>query len=368
MLQWRIALSDLPAGGRVPRDLYGPAHCGAPLLLRKGQLVPEAGQLSLLVEAGLFASTEIPPSVLHLLNDADRRLAWLLQDLRAKNNAEQELRDIAVAVMHAVELNTSVALACIFLNQIGGSHAVRHSIETALIAVLIAQGMRATQEETLMVAAAALTMHAGMLRQYDSFQNRSTPLTRDEIELVRRHPADSAALLKCAGVKDEEWIACVMLHHQHDDAAGPTDDESNRNARLLGLADRYCALVSARNYRRSLLPDAALRHVLQDARDPLDAALAQELGRQLGPYPPGSLVRLQNGEAGVVMRREQDGCMALVHALRGADGIALAADTAPFAALRNSGTPEFAIAEALHEDQVAVRFSMAHVWGEQARL
>jgi hypothetical protein len=364
MLQWRLALSDLPAGGRVPRDLYGAAHCGAPLLLRKGQLVPDAGQLSLLVESGLFASAETPPSVLHLLNDADRRLAWLLQDLRAKNNAEQELREIAVAVMHAVELNTSVALACIFLNQIGGSHAVRHSIEAALIAVLIAQGMRATQEETLLLAAAALTMHAGMLHQYDSFQNRSTPLTRDEMELVRHHPLDNAPLLKCTGVKNEEWIACVMLHHQPD----PADGGNNRDARLIGLADRYCALVSARNYRRSLLPDAALRHVLQDASDPLDAALAQELARQLGPYPPGCLVRLQNGEAGVVMRREQDGCMALVHALRGADGTALAADTAPFAALRNTGTPEFAIAEALQEDQVAVRFSMAHVWGEQARL
>ena len=166
MLQWRIALSDLPAGGRVPRDLYGAAHCGAPLLLlRKGPLVPDAAQLSALVGAGLFVAAETPPSALHLRNDADRRLAWLLQDLRAKNNAEQELCDIAVAVMHAVELNTSVALACIFHNQIGGSHAVRHSIETALIAVLIARGRRATQEETLLVAAAALTMHAGMLHQ-----------------------------------------------------------------------------------------------------------------------------------------------------------------------------------------------------------
>ncbi|MBC7857839.1 MAG: metal-dependent phosphohydrolase, partial [Burkholderiaceae bacterium] len=54
--------------------------------------------------------------------------------------------------------------------------------------------------------------------------------------------------------------------------------------------------------------------------------------------------------------------------LIGADGKPLAADTAPFAALRRTDAAGEAIAEALHENQLAVRFSMRHVWGEQACL
>jgi hypothetical protein len=364
----RMLLSELRPGEALAWDLYGFAEPCAPLLLRKGELAPAAGQLSTLVEAGLYTCADDAPSVLHQLNDANWRLERLLHDLHTNTDAERDLRDIAACVVRAVEQQPDIALACVFLNQIGGSHAVRHSTETAVVAILIARGLQAGPQTTLRVVAAALTMNASMLHQHDNFQSRRTALTREEIELMRRHPADSAELLKCAGIKDEEWLACVMLHHQHD--SGDEDDGGvvNRDARLIGLADRYCARVSARNYRSSLLPDHALHHALREARLPVEIELAAQLALQVGAYPPGSLVRLENGERGVVTRRAQGGDGALVRALIGADGKPLPGDTAPFAALRDTDADGLSIAEALHENQLAVRFSMRHVWGEQACL
>lgn len=366
----RMLLSELRPGEALPWDLYGAAQPCAPLLLRKGDLAPAAERLAALAEAGLYACADDAPSVLHQLNDANWRLERLLHDLHTNTDAERDLRDIAACVVRAVEQQPDIALACVFLNQIGGSHAVRHSTETAVVASLIARGLQAGPQTTLRVVAAALTMNASMLHQHDNFQSRRTALTREEIELMRRHPADSAELLKCAGIKDEEWLACVMLHHQHDSGDGDEDDGGvvNRDARLIGLADRYCARVSARNYRSSLLPDHALHHALREARLPVEVELAAQLALQLGAYPPGSLVRLENGERGVVTRRAQGGAGALVRVLTGADGKPLAGDTAPFAALRRTDAAGWAIAEALHENQLAVRFSMRHVWGEQASL
>lgn len=369
MVQRRITLSDLVPGQPLPWDVY--RADGAPLW-RKGQLPADQGQIGALLAGGLFANDEAPASVLHLLNDLNKRLERLLLGLRNESNAERELRDIAREVLHAVDLNPDIALACIFLNQIAGSYAVRHCIETALVAVTVARGMQKTERETLVIVAAALTMNVGMLRHNDLFQNKHTPLTRDEMEIVRRHPEESADLLKCAGVDDEEWISCVMLHHENDDGSGypdgKTSDEISQNAKLIGLADRYCAYVSARNYRRSILPDQALRNMFVDKPHPIDAALAEQFILQLGNYPPGSLVRLQNGEVGVVTERNSGPGGLHVHALRDASGIAIPAAALPFAARRSTSEPEFAIAEALHEDQAGVRFSMKNVWGEQASL
>jgi hypothetical protein len=366
----RILLSELRPGEALPWDLYGATEPCAPLLLRKGELAPAADQIEALAEAGLYTCADDAPSVLHQLNDANWRLERLLHDLHTNTDAERDLRDIAACVVRAVEQQPDIALACVFLNQIGGSHAVRHSTETAVVARLIARGLQAGPQTTLRVVAAALTMNASMLHQHDSFQSRRTALTREEIELMRRHPADSAELLKCAGIKDEEWLACVMLHHQHDSGDGDADDGGvvNRDARLIGLADRYCARVSARNYRSSLLPDHALHHALREARLPVEIELAAQLALQVGAYPPGTLVRLENGERGVVTRRAQGGAGALVRALIGIDGKPLPGDTAPFAALRDTDADGLSIAEALHEDQLAVRFSMRHVWGELAAL
>eukprot|EP01030_Chromulinospumella_sphaerica_P033347 gene33347-34201_t len=77
------------------------------------------------------------PSVLNALNKSNRRLEKLLADLRNEANAQSELLAIAREVMTAVELNQDVALACIFLSQIAGTYAVRHCIETAIVATLV---------------------------------------------------------------------------------------------------------------------------------------------------------------------------------------------------------------------------------------
>jgi HD-GYP domain-containing protein (c-di-GMP phosphodiesterase class II) len=318
------------------------------------------------LEAALFAEPEAPPSVLHQLNVSNRRLERLLQNLRNEHDAESELRDIAREVISSVDLNPDIALACIFLCQIAGSYAVRHCIETAVVMVVMSRSLGKTDADTLTVTAAALTMNVGMLRHHESFQNKHS-LSNEEMAIVRRHPEDSADLLKCAGVEDEEWISCVLLHHENDDGsgypAGVASPEVTLNAKLLSLADRYCAQVSARNYRRSVLPDRALRNLMEDQASPVDPALARQLRRELGDFPPGCLVRLAGGEIGVVSHRLAGGDQLRVHYLRDAAGVAL-----PVAQQRRGSGDRHSIAEALSEDQAAIRFSMKQIWGAQASL
>ena len=319
------------------------------------------------LEAGVFAEQEPAPSVLHLLNQSNRRLERLLQNLRNEHNAESELRDIARDVIHAVDLNPDIALACIFLCQIAGSYAVRHCIETAVVIVVIAHSLNKSAAETVTVTAAALTMNVGMLRHNDTFQNKNTPLSSEEQAIVRSHPEESVDMLKYAGIQDDEWISCVLLHHENDEGsgypAGVASPEVTQNAKLLSLADRYCAQVSARNYRRSILPNLALRNLIEDRQAPVDATLVQYFKRELGDFPPGSLVRLRNGEIGVVYRRVGGDGGLQVHCLRDPAGLVLSP-----APLRSPADDACAIAEALSEDDAALRFSMKQIWGQQASL
>jgi len=326
----------------------------------------ESNHLSAQPTAAALAE-QAPPSVLHQLNLSNRRLEQLLQNLRNERNAENELRDIARGVVQAVQLNPDIALATIFLNQIAGTYAVRHCIETAVVMVVMSRSLDKSDAETLTLTAAALTMNVGMLRHHESFQNKNTPLTREEMAIVHRHPEDSAGLLKDAGIQDEEWISCVLLHHENDEGSGyPTGVASpgvTLNAKLLSLADRYCAQVSARNYRRSVLPDRALRNLTEDRVAPVDTGLLQHFQRALGDFPPGCLVRLANGEIGVVSQRLDGGNVLSIHCLRDPSGAALSP-----AALRQTADAACSIAEALSEDQASIRFSMKQIWGVQASL
>jgi hypothetical protein len=174
-------------------------------------------------------------------------------------------------------------------------------------------------------------------------------------------------MLKYVGIEDDEWISCVLMHHESDDGsgypAGMTREQITHNARLLSLADRYCARVSARNYRCSMLPDEAMDKLLHDPLHPADPALQEQFHRQVGRFPPGALVRLANGELGVVTSRDGGDGVLEVHCMRDAAGKAL-----PAAVQRRTDQAECAIHEALSEDQAELRFSMKQVWGAQAAL
>ena len=87
--------------------------------------------------------------------------------------------------------------------------------------------------------------------------------------------------------------------------------------------------------------------------------MCKHLSRQVGLYPPGTLVRLHDGETGVVFSRAGP----LVHALRSADGTPLSPPN-----IRAACDPDCAIDAALHEDDARLRFSMRQVWGAAAAI
>ncbi|MDL2353635.1 MAG: HD domain-containing phosphohydrolase [Pseudomonadota bacterium] len=302
-----------------------------------------------------------PASVLHSLNRVSSELDALLAGLRPYSESDGALRRVAQTLAEAVARAPDVAIACILLNQIGGRYSVRHCVDTAILACVLARAMGEAPAAVLTVAAAALTMNVGMMRQIETLQNKAT-LSGDERALVHRHPSESAQLLRSAGVGDEEWLSYVLQHHENDDGSGYPDGRREGdiafNAKLIRMADRYCACVSARNYRRSMLPPLALGTLDADAGN--DPVLTKLFAQQLGPFPPGTLVRLANGDIGAVAGRSADRVL-LVHALRGADG-------AKLSQLRRIDQADFAIETALHEDEAQLRFSMTAVWGAVAAL
>jgi hypothetical protein len=266
-----------------------------------------------------------PPSALRGLNAVQRRLESMQE-----SPAADSWRALARELLHALDLSHDVALACVVRNQVGGTYALRHSVETAVIAALVARRLRVRPVHLLTLASAALALHT-----------------------TGRHDAGDHTARQ--GAADQDWYMGMLLAH----APGHAPDEPMLalGARLLRMADRYCAAISARNYRRALLPDDALARVLADSlSDVPDDGLADAFGHEIGPYPPGTVVRLASGETGVVLHR--DGGQPEVLCLRDAAGRAM-----PVALPRRAP-----IACALGEDDSDVHVSMKQVWGPLASL
>lgn len=379
--QRRLSVSDLVIGEPLPFDVYGE---GNKLLLRRGHIVANVRLAEELVQRGLYIDAsqaerlaqakkeaqttkrEIP-SALRFINLGTRRLERLLYNLTNEADAQDKILEVVKALTYAADINIDIAVATVFLNQAAAHYAVRHSVDSALVALLIARAMKKPSQEIQAIMAAALTMNIAMLRQQDQLENKEEPLTEAETELIRTHSSKGVEILKQVGVTHQEWLSYVELHHENEDGSGyPLGKEIKvvpQNARILALADHYCASVSIRKYRKTLLPSAALRDVLLTGGRASDPMLAAYFIKELGTHPPGSFVRLQNGEIGVVTRRGKAPATPVVHAFIGPRGAPLS-----FPIQRDTGKELYEIRDTLSSEQATLRFNMHQLWGDEAAL
>lgn len=368
----RLTSDDIRPGERLAWDVFG--ENGA-LLVRKGFTPSSEAQADSIVQRGYVddaspcvasvkarAASVEPPSVLRLLNHAVAELEPLLHRIAAGGGGVQaELEQVALLVEEAVEINPEVAAACILHNQRAAPYAVRHCIDTAVVAQILARAVKRPAEETQSMSLAALTMNVGMLR----LQDDRCVLSTEEKALVRNHPAQGVALLRQAGVSDPLWLDCVLSHHENENGSGyPRElvgDAIAFPAKLIALADRYCARVSDRPFRKPMLPNAALRDILLDARHALDAQLGAVLIRELGIYPVGTFVRLLNGEVGVVSRRGLNSTTPYVQSFIGPRGAPL-----DVFLQRDTRGELSGIRDVLSAEQVDGSIRMDQVWGRAA--
>ena len=156
-------------------------------------------------------------------------------------------------------------------------------------------------------ASAALTANLGMLEYHDQWANQQGPLNEEQKQQVRSHPERSVQRLKAAGVHDPLWFAIVRQHHERLDGSGYpqglSGDRVLNEALLLGLIDRYLSFVMPRVNRKWVHPTAALKTIYGDV-GAYGERNVNTFIKRIGVYPPGTSVRLANGEVAVVTHHQ----------------------------------------------------------------
>jgi HD-GYP domain-containing protein (c-di-GMP phosphodiesterase class II) len=353
------------------------------LLLRKGNIVDTVHQLNELIERGLFAEiiesapkkvqqhvpAAVPelPSVIRLLNETACRLGPLLYSLHLQTDAQNSIMAVAKEVIRATNLNPDIALASIFLNHAVSDHAIRHSLNTAIITILVSKAMKKPDDDLAALVAAALTMNLGMLRQQNEYQTRSDALTEKEKQVIQQHPQESVKMLEQAGVNHSDWLSYVLHHHECEDGSGypfgKTADAIPQNAKILALSDIFCAKVTGRSYRKPLLPNGALRSMFVDEQAKVDKKLAPYFIGAIGLYPSGTSVKLQNGELAIVTHKSHAPQTPIVHSYIGPFGAPLA-----FPIKRDTSNKRFAVIQAILLNDAPLCFSMQQIFGNEAAL
>jgi hypothetical protein len=184
------------------------------------------------------------------------------------------------------------------------SHAVRHSFAVAITAVTLGIWLELDDRTLATLARAALTMNVSSLALHDDCATVRGRLGPEHRSDIGGHPLLAASMLmKTPGI-DMRWIDTVEQHHENTDGSGYPFGNSGAaiplEARILRVADVWCALANPGADRICGAPKTILDEMFQRERRRLDDRVLFELRKQFGAHPPGTLVRLANRETALV--------------------------------------------------------------------
>ena len=370
----RIIPEELEIGSVLAWDAFDER---GRLLLRRGHVVDRNSQIDALIERGLFVEQDptaaprkpvVPtpePTALSCVLEARHRLEVLSAPNGPRDNFPQQLLGLRRLIAEACRLNEDVALATALLER-QGRYSIRHAVDVAVACHSVGPALGIDEPELSSTIAAALTMNMSILHMQDDLQGQQNPLSDTQREVIRRHPETSAALLRDRGVTDKLWLDAVLYHHEAIDGTGYPRGKRGQEiplaAQLVSLADVYCARISNREYRRGLRPNAALRALFLDQGKKVAEGLINRFIKAIGVFPPGTPVRLENGEIAVVTQRGENAGKPQVCSIMGPRGM-------PFAVpiKRDTGRPTYGVREVVEWNEVgAAAPAMQILWGKAA--
>ena len=158
-----------------------------------------------------------------------------------------------------------------------------HCETVATVAALVATELGLPPARIARIRLAGLLHDVGKIGIPDAILNKPDTLTSEEWDVMRRHSALGADILRAAGMEDEaHW---VRHHHERLDGGGYPDalagDDIPLESRIILVSDTFEAITARRPYREPRSAAVALEELRRCAGTQFDPDCVAAVGRLL---------------------------------------------------------------------------------------
>ncbi len=204
-----------------------------------------------------------------------------------------------------VDNDSSRALMNLMGSNDSGDEFLLHSLNVCTLSILIARDLGLKRHEIEKLAMGAMLHDIGELKYSGEMLLKKTTSTSAETKaILKKHPRYGKDTLASYPAFPHECLDIVLQHHERLNGTGyPSglkEGGITQYAKIVMVADAYDEMCNHPDPLRSLTPSEALSLLYTKERASLWNDAVVTLIRQLGVYPPGSLVALTNGAMGLV--------------------------------------------------------------------
>jgi HD-GYP domain-containing protein (c-di-GMP phosphodiesterase class II) len=196
-----------------------------------------------------------------------------------------------------------------------------HPVKVAALSMLIGRSSGMGKKEIKQLGMAALFQNVGYLLLPQGILDKPGFLNNAEMKAVQRHPVYSSQILARYTEIGPEAANMVLQHHERWNGSGYPfglrKEGISKAAMILGMTDVCFALASKRPHREEFLPAFAIEHSIVSSQDAIeyviaysgelfDPTLVKVFTRIVPIYPTGTMVKLNDGRAGIVIKSNPD--------------------------------------------------------------
>ena len=230
----------------------------------------------------------------------------IFQDVRLGRIPSSEAAMGVVRSMVRLTLAEPHALHAMAMLKDYDDYTFTHSVNVAVLALAVGRACGLDEEQLRVLGLGGLLHDLGKLRVDRQIIVKPGRLTEREFEAIKKHPRSGAEIVKSMQGVLPEVVDIVFAHHMHYDREGYPAGARGRLvsplADMTAIADTYDAITTLRSYQSPMTPRRAVAKLRELAGSVLHPQYVEHFIQSLGTYPVGTLVRLEQGEIGLVVR------------------------------------------------------------------
>ena len=178
-----------------------------------------------------------------------------------------------------------------------------HAVNSALVAGVFATWLGLPQKDQFLLIQCGFLYDVGKFLLPPELIWKPNRLTDEEYKRVKSHTIYGYHIIKNHGL-DENIIRATLEHHERYNGTGYPkglkDDEINFYARIMSIVDAYCAMTSARSYRKTLIPLQVVAN-FEESSDKYSPILLKPILTHIANSQMGMTVRLSDGSTAEII-------------------------------------------------------------------
>lgn len=230
----------------------------------------------------------------------------IFQDVRMGEIPSSEEAMKVVKSMAQLTLTEPHALFALSMLKDYDNYTFTHSVNVSVISLAVGRACEVSEEDLRTLGFGGLLHDLGKLRVDVGIITKPGRLTDSEFDEIKKHPRFGADIITKMDGVTQEVMDIVLGHHLRYDRSGYPGEVAGHPVSPLvdmtAIADAYDAMTTLRSYQRPFTPRNAIARMRDIAGTSLHPGYVEKFICSLGPYPVGTLARLDSNEIGLVIK------------------------------------------------------------------